>query len=208
VAQRTIVKAVAYIRVSTTDQETAQQRREILRAAKSRGVVIDRWYEERITGRTLKRPALQQLREDSRERKFGILFVWALDRLSRAGILDSLSLVKELDARAVQVISLKDILPDPGEPHRDLVLSVLFWVAEQESRRKSERVKAALDRIRAEGGRLGRRPVDVDMERVTGFRKIGRSWRSIARTMKVSKATLLRHWRSENPSTRSRPKRP
>lgn len=184
--------AAAYLRVSGRRQETEQQRRDLLQAAKARGLQITRWYAETITGRTLKRPALAQLRADAKAREVSILFAWSLDRLSRSGVLDSLSLLKELEACGCTVISLKDPIPEPGAPHRDLVLSVLFWVAEQESRRRSERVKSALARLKADGVKLGRRPRDVDVDRVSELRKAGRTWRSIAKAIKVPKATILR----------------
>lgn len=184
--------AAAYLRVSTTHQETQQQRRDIIKAARARGFEISRWYEEKVTGRTLKRPVLARLRVDARAREVTVLFTWALDRLSRAGILDSLGLLKELDAHGCHVISLKDPIPEPGEPTRELVLSVLFWVAEMESKRRSERVKSALASLKARGVKLGRKPRDVDLKRVAALRKAGRSWRSIAKAIKVPKATILR----------------
>lgn len=178
------------------------QRRDLIQAAKARGFTIAMWYEEKVTGKSLKRPELTRLRDDAKNRTIAVLFVWALDRLSRSGIIDSLGLVKELDARGVQVISLKDPIPDPGEPTRDLVLSVLFWVAEQESRRRSERTKAALNLLKEKGVRLGRPKRDVDLGRVFELRKAGRSWRSISKALKVSKSAILRAW-----TTPSGPKR-
>lgn len=184
--------AVAYVRVSTAQQETEAQRAEITAAAEARGYTIATWYDETITGRTLKRPALAQLREDVRRRRVSTVFVFALDRLSRAGVLDSLTLLRELEGAGASVISLKDPIPEPGAPHRDLVLSVLFWVAEMESKRRSERTRAGLDVARRRGRRLGRRPREVDVQRVHALRAEGRSWRSIARSLKIPKATLLR----------------
>lgn len=184
--------AVAYMRVSTSKQETESQRAEITAGAEIRGYSIESWYDETITGRTLKRPALAQLREDARSRRVKTIFVFALDRLSRAGILDSLALLRELESVGVVVVSLKDPIPEPGMPHRDLVLSVLFWVAEMESKRRSERTRAGLEVARRRGKRLGRKPREVDLERVLALRDSGRSWRSIAKALKTPKATLLR----------------
>lgn len=139
-----------------------------------------------------KRPALAQLRDDACLRKVKTVFVFALDRLSRAGVLDSLALLRELESAGVAVVSLKDPIPDPGTPHRDLVLSVLFWVAEMESKRRSERTRAGLKMARRRGKRLGWKPRDVDVVRVRELRADGRSWRSIAIALKVPKATLPR----------------
>lgn len=187
--------AVAYLRVSTSKQETDSQRAEIAAAAEVRGYTVECWYDETVTGRTLNRPALKQLREDVRSRRVRTVFVFALDRLSRAGILDSLVLLRELEGYGAEVISLKDPIPEPGAPHRDLVLSVLFWVAEMESKRRSERTRAGLAAAKQKGKRLGRKPREVDFERVIDLREKGRSWRSIARALRVSKSVLLRRAR-------------
>ena len=184
--------AAAYLRVSTTKQETENQRADMKATAKQLGYSIMEWRAEKVTGRTLKRPALDQLRKDAKDRKVTTIITWSLDRLSRAGVLDSLLLMREFEHLGVEVISCKDPIPPPGSPHRDLVLPVLFWIAEMESKRRSERVKAALVVARAKGHRLGRKPREVDVARVRTMRKAGRSWRSIAKAIKVPKATIMR----------------
>jgi DNA invertase Pin-like site-specific DNA recombinase len=191
--------AVGYLRVSTTDQETEQQRTAILRAAEAKGYAIESWYEEKISGRTTKRPELRRLQVDAKAGKVTAVFVWSLDRLSRAGILDSLLLLKELEGYRCDVISLQDPLPEPGALHRDLVLSVLFWVAEYESRRRSERVKAGMDRAKRLGTRSGK-PIgrvrwrEVDVARLAALRAEGRSWPECSVALGIPARTLRDRW--------------
>ena len=51
---------------------------------------------------------------------------------------------------------LADYLVEQEGPARDLLMSVMAWVAEQESARRSERVKAGLARRKAQGLPVGR----------------------------------------------------
>ena len=55
----------AYIRVSTYDQKTESQRGEISRWLKNHGINPEsiRWFEDKETGKNLKRPAFQQLQK-------------------------------------------------------------------------------------------------------------------------------------------------
>jgi|GEM_PF-3516748 DNA invertase Pin-like site-specific DNA recombinase len=55
----------AYIRVSTNNQKTDSQKREIRRWAKAQGMNLKEltWYEDKASGRESKRPSLCELRK-------------------------------------------------------------------------------------------------------------------------------------------------
>src|SRR5258708_5502889 len=55
-------RAVAYCRVSGPAQELALQRSAVEKLAHQRGDAIDEWFEEKVSGKTLKRPELDRLR--------------------------------------------------------------------------------------------------------------------------------------------------
>ena len=94
--------------------------------------------------------------EDARKRKFQAVMVWALDRLSREGALAILSLVQKLSANGVKVLSYQESWTEaPGEM-AELLYALTGWVARMESQRRSERTKAGLIRVKAQGKRLGR----------------------------------------------------
>ena len=72
------------------------------------------------------------------------------------------------------------------------MLAIVSWVAEQERRRISERTKAALDRLRAQGVHVGRPRARIDVAEAARLRAEGHSIRSIARKLKVGSSTLHR----------------
>ena len=93
---------------------------------------------------------------DSELSKFQAVLVWALDRLSREGALAILSLVNKLSSYGVKVLSYQESWTEaPGEL-AELLYALTDWVARMESQRRSERTKAGLARVKAQGKRLGR----------------------------------------------------
>ena len=99
---------------------------------------------------------------DARCRKFQAVLVWALDRLSREGALAILSLVQKLSVCGVKVLSYQESWTEaPGEL-AELLYALTGWVARMESQRRSERTKAGLARVKAQGKRLGRPPGSKD----------------------------------------------
>jgi len=105
---------------------------------------------------------LAKLLDDARKRKFDTVLVWALDRLSREGPLAILTLVNRLKLCGVRVISYQESWTEaPGEI-ADLLYALTGWVARMESQRRSERTKAGLARVKAQGKRLGRPPGSKD----------------------------------------------
>jgi len=99
---------------------------------------------------------LAKLLDDARRRKFQAVLVWALDRLSREGALAILSLVNSLSVCGVKVLSYQESWTEaPGEL-AELLYALTGWVARMESQRRSERTKAGLARVVAQGKKLGR----------------------------------------------------
>lgn len=69
------------------------------------------------------------------------------------------------------LVSLQESWVETSGELRDLLLSIFGWVANFESRRRSERIKAGLDRRRAAGLTVGRKPGAKDRKprRVSGY---------------------------------------
>ena len=84
-----------------------------------------------------------------------------------------------------------------------MVFTILGSVAEPERSLIAERVKAALRNARAKGKRLGRPQIYLDVVRMAGLRREGRSWRKIERVMGASAKTCRRTWQS-SPLSKSR----
>ena len=160
------MKAAVWARVSGHGQETENQLRQLHEWAARRGLEVVRVYVvEESAWKGRQRGQLEQVLADARRGDFQALLCWALDRLSREGPLAALMLVDRLGRLGVQVLSLQEPWTEaPGEL-RELLVSIAAWVAKMESDRRSERVKAGLERARAAGKRLGRPPGSRDRRR-------------------------------------------
>ena len=99
---------------------------------------------------------LSRLILDAQLGKFQRVLVWALDRLTREGVLAIMLLVKKLAERGCQIVSLQEPWTETAGPFTELLLSISGWMASMESQRRSERTKAGMERAKAEGKHIGR----------------------------------------------------
>ena len=157
------MKTVIYARVSTDEQDTENQIAQLVSWAASRGWEVTETYKESESAwKAGHQRELARLLDDARKRKFDTVLVWALDRLSREGPLAILTLVSRLKICGVEVISYQESWTEaPGELG-ELLYALTGWVARMESQRRSERTKAGLAKVRAQGRRLGRPPGSKD----------------------------------------------
>lgn len=180
----------AYIRVSSRSQTLDTQKDAIERAARVRGDKILRWYsEKRSSGFT--RPELERVRKDVRAGEIQRLYVYRLDRLSRAGIRDTLFWVQEFQHCGCELETVADGFSLAG-PASELVLAMLAWGAQMERAAIAERISAARVRIEAAGGHWGRpkRFDDTTRAKVKRLKAEGRTIRAIAVALKIPKSTV------------------
>jgi DNA invertase Pin-like site-specific DNA recombinase len=160
------MKCCVYLRVSTAQQDTENQAIALTEWAAQRGFYVIKVYEEEESAwRAGHQRQLAELLADARKRKFRIVLVWALDRLSREGSAAILGIVTKLSRYGVRVLSYQESWTEaPGELG-ELLFAIAGWVARMESQRRSERTKAGLARAKAQGKRLGRPPGSKDKRR-------------------------------------------
>ena len=160
------MKVCIYSRVSTGAQETKNQSMVLSDWAKQRGYeVVSIYQEEESAWKAGHQRELANLIADAGKRRFQAVLVWALDRLSREGALAILSLVQKLSVYEVKVLSYQESWTEaPGEMS-ELLYALTGWVARMESQRRSERTKAGLARVKAQGRHLGRPPGSKDKRR-------------------------------------------
>src|SRR5260370_19261974 len=104
-----------------------------------------------------KRPQFAAMLDAAHRRQFDLLLVWALDRLSREGMVPTIGYLQRLAAAGVAFHSYNEpLLNTDNEMVRDIVLAVMSSLAKMERQKISERTKAGLARVRAKGTRLGR----------------------------------------------------
>ena len=185
------MKAAAYVRVSSRSQNQESQIDTIQRAAHARGDGLARWFVESKSARTLERPELARLRDAIRRGEVRTLYVFRIDRLTRSGIRDTLSLLEEFKIAGCRVISLADGFDLQG-PASDVVIAVLAWAAQMERLALGERIAAARARIEAKGGQWGRPPrVTPDVVATIRARaRAGQTVREISMALKVPKSTV------------------
>lgn len=182
-------RAALYARVSTHDQTTDNQLLELRRYAEARGWTVAEYVDDGVSGTKERRPALDRLVTDARRRRFDVLVVWRLDRLGR----DLKHLIMTLDefaALGIAFTSLNEGI-DTGTPAGRLQLHLLAAIAEFERARIVERVRAGLQRARAQGRRLGRPRTRAAKSAIPGG-----TVRSAAATWGVSKTTAAK-WIAE-----------
>ena len=186
----TAVRAALYLRVSTSEQTSDNQRPELVALARQREFSIEAVYDD--TGSAIKqRPEFDRMMLDAHRGKFDVLLVWSLDRLGRS-MSGNLQTVLELDRLGAQVISVKESFLDTSGPVRPLLIAIFGWLAQQERERLIERTKAGLERARRQGKRIGRPRVSVDVTKALALQNEGKSIREIALKLGVGAATLHR----------------
>lgn len=207
------MRVAIYVRVSTSDkgQTTENQEPELRAWAERQGATEVLTYRETASGSKSDRPELGRLLRDAHARRFDVVCVWALDRLSREGIGPMLAYMRKLSGAGVRVRSHQEPWLETTGPVAELLLAVFAWVAEQERERIRERVNAGLTRARKHGRVGGRRPVPLDAGAVrAAFLAAGGSYRKAAARLTYERAgkrvrcspTTLRRYVLANPTVR------
>lgn len=118
---------VGYVRVSSLDQNEDRQ---------LESVELDRRFVDKVSGKDVNRPQLQEMMKYVREGD--VVIVHSLDRLAR-NLADLLNLVEQLTVKGVTVEFVKEHLSFSGndDPMSKLLLSVLGAFAENVNARVS-----------------------------------------------------------------------
>lgn len=185
------MRAVLYLRVSTLDQHPESQMHDVLQLAQQRGWdVVGRYVDHGISGTRAKRPGLDQLMADARHGKFDVVVCWSCDRLARS-VRHFLEVLDELNHVNVAFVSYREQIDTAGPLGRALMV-IVGAIAELERSLIIERVRAGMRRAKLEGRRIGRMPIEVDVDSLRRDRARGMSLRDIARTHRISKTTAGR----------------
>ncbi len=180
-----------YARVSTADQTTNNQVREVEAA----GFKVDakRVIAETISGSTaaMQRPGFARLVD--RLETGDVLIVTKLDRLGR-NAMDVRATVEQLASGGVRVHCLALGGVDLTSPAGKMTMAVISAVAEFERDLLVERTQAGLSRAKSEGKALGR-PSALTAEQITEVRRKrseGASLGTLAKAYGVSRAAIQR----------------
>lgn len=187
-----------YIRVSTDQQSTSNQKFEINRYAASHNIQIDKWVEETISSRKpLNKRKLGSLLAELKDGD--ILISTEISRLGRS-LLEVMGILQHCLAQNCQIWTLKENYK-LGSDIASKVLAFAFGLsAEIERQLISERTKMSLDKLKSQGKHLGRPfgakskslKLSKNTKRVKDLMAKGLPKAQIARLLGVDKLTLYR----------------
>lgn len=186
------LNALIYARVSTShhEQKPEVQIAELRRYCTARGwqiaeEIIDHGY----SGGTDQRPGLKTVLALVRSKKVDVVVVTKLDRLARS-LRHLVTMLDEFSNLQVQFVSIGDQI-DLGSAAGRLMLHIVAAFSEFERALIRERTMAGLAHARSKGRILGR-PKERDDIRILEMRKLGMSYRTIAKKIGCSRASVYR----------------
>ena len=189
----------AYIRVSTDKQTVENQRFELQKFATERGIVIDKWISETVSG--TKAASDRKLGPLLRKMKKGDTLI--LSEISRLGrnLMQIMSILNLCMSKETRVLTVKERY-ELGNNINSQILAFAFGLSAQIERDLiSQRTKEGLARRKAEGKKLGRDFGSKNTHyKLTGKERIiremleeGKSKASICRKVRCTYITLERH---------------
>lgn len=195
-----------YIRVSTDKQTLENQRYEIEKYCQARGLAVDRWVEEKVSGtKAYSQRSLGAVIK--RMQPHDTLICTELSRLGR-----SLFMIMEILSRCLKngcrVYTIKDNY-QLGDNIESKVLAFAFGLsAEIERTLISQRTREALQRLKAEGRRLGRpKGAESKSTKLSGKEPLVEQLRAhhsvseICKILRISRSTYYRQVRRQGISS-------
>jgi DNA invertase Pin-like site-specific DNA recombinase len=189
-----VKRAALYLRVSTDDQTTENQRLELRAVVERAGWRIFEVYEDAgISGAKGRdqRPAFDQMLKAVAQRKFDVVMAWSVDRLGRS-LPDLAMLLRDLHAAGCDLYLHQQGI-DTTTPAGRAMFQMMGVFAELERALIQERVKAGMARAKAQGKHVGRPRTTGDKEELllVALRE-GSSLRAAAKKAGIGVATASR----------------
>lgn len=175
---------VAYVRVSTADQNEARQRE----ALASRD--IEKWFVEKISAKDTARPEYQRMLDWVREGD--TIYIHDLSRIARS-TKDLLELLDMLKTKGVALVSDKEAI-DTSSATGKLMITMIAAINEFERANLLERQREGIAIAKRQGKYKGRKAVSVPNLEIHYRRYMNReiSKAALARELGVSRPTLDR----------------
>jgi DNA invertase Pin-like site-specific DNA recombinase len=185
-------KVALYLRVSTVEQDTTNQRRELEAVAERHGWEIVTIFEDNgVSGFKTKRPGLDKLMRAVSRREIEMVMAWSVDRLGRSlqGLLDVLT---ELRAKKVDLyLHVQGV--DTSTPSGKAMFQMLGVFSEFEREMIRERVLSGMARAKSQGKHCGRPKTTPEVERaIVSTLRAGTGMIKTAKTHGVGVGTVQR----------------
>jgi len=197
------MKVALYTRVSTDGQTTENQQLELTKWAKRAGHEVVAVYDDNgvsgAKGREYREQYDEMLKAAVR-REFDMVAAWSVDRLGRS-LKNLVSFLEELNGAGVHLFLHQQAL-DTSTPSGKALFQMLGVFSEFERAMIQDRVRAGLERAKAQGKVLGRPRVSKAVERsIRRERAKGKGIRRIATDLGVGVGTVQRVVRKDQQET-------
>ena len=189
---------VAYLRVSTGHQVLDNQSNEISKYADAKGIIIDKWVTEVVSGK--RKGSERKLGAAIKKMKEGdMLIVTEISRLSRT-LMDIMSIMGTLLQKGVNLYRIKDGYSFDNSINSKVLIFAFGLVAEIERNLISLRTKEALELRKLQGVKLGRpkntlRKMNILIDNISCIVKAlerGETKAKICRRYRISFSTFTR----------------
>lgn len=148
---------IGYVRVSAKDQNEARQ----IRMMEEQGA--GQIFTDKASGKNTDRPAFREMM--AYVRQGDTVVVESISRIARS-TRDLLSIISDLTGKGVEFVSLKESI-DTTTPNGRFMLTVFGALAELERENILERQREGIAIAKEAGKYQGRKPLDVDGEKLT-----------------------------------------
>jgi DNA invertase Pin-like site-specific DNA recombinase len=149
-------RAAIYARVSTTDrgQDPETQLRQLREYASRRGFAVAEEFVDHASGTRTDRERFKRLFDAARRRQFDVVLVWRYDRFARS-MRELVNALEEFNGLGIDFISYNEGA-DTTTPQGKLLFGIMASLAEFERSLIADRVKAGMQRAKAQGKHTGR----------------------------------------------------
>lgn len=175
---------IAYVRVSTAEQNEARQ----LEALEKYN--IEKWYVEKVSGKDTNRPKLKEMLEFAREND--TIYIHDFSRLARS-TKDLLEIVEELNRKNITLISNKENL-DTSTATGKLMLTMIAAINEFERQNLLERQREGIQIAKREGKFKGGQVKRIDNDKLNAlysqYKQRIINKRQMAEELGISRPTL------------------
>lgn len=193
-----------YIRTSTEEQNPENQLKDCQDLCAKENIIDGFIIEDKTSGwKEYDREGFTKIINKIKARRVKNLVCWDLDRLYR-NRLKLIAFFKLCDSYGCKIHSFRqqwlnelNTMPEPfNEIMHSLMLQIMGWLAEEESNKKSERVKSAVRKkegktVSYKGNKWGRKPISTQkVNKIMELANKGLSIRKISSKLDIPKSTV------------------
>jgi DNA invertase Pin-like site-specific DNA recombinase len=188
------LRVALYARVSTLDkgQDPETQLIQLREYAKRRNFEIIGEFIDYASGTSEERKQYKLMMEAAKKRKIDVVLVWRYDRFARStqALVNALKAFKNL---GIDFISYQENI-DTTTPTGELIFHVMASLAQFESSLISERVKAGMQRAKAQGKNISRPKLAKNkLNRIMELKEQGLSMNQISIQSGVAYGTVYNY---------------